>query len=64
MKALSAREIVIKVLEKGKNDILYVCLRHMSETHKKFFWIIDDINNDPTKISFYDCGLYTNTKIM
>ena len=53
MRALSACEVVKRALKKGKNDILHARLGHMGETHsKRIISMVDDIDNDPTKICF------------
>lgn len=35
MGALSAHEVVKKILKNGKNDLFYIRPGHMSETHNK-----------------------------
>ena len=63
MKVLPTREMVKKVLKKGKNDIFYARLGHIDETHsKKIISIVDNIDGDPTKICFY--ASYISAKIM
>lgn len=53
--ALSAFEVAKKALKKGKNDLLHARLGNMGETHsKKIISIVDNIDNDPTKIFFYE----------
>lgn len=63
IKALSIHEVVKKALKKDKNDILHIYLEYINKTHnKKIVSIVDDIDNDPTKIYFFK--LCVNTKIM
>ena len=53
IKAFSACEVVKKAFKKGRNDIFHVRLGHMGKTHSnKIISIVNDIDNDPTKICF------------
>lgn len=62
VRALSVCEVVKKAWIKSKNDILHARLGHIGETHnKKIISMIDDIDKDPSKISF--CKSYIGSKI-
>lgn len=51
------------MLKKNKNNIFHIYLGNIDETYnKKIVLIIDDINNNSTKICFYE--LYISTKII
>lgn len=55
--------MIKKTLKKGKNDIFYIRLGHINESYsKKIISIIDDIDNNLSKICF--CGLYISLKII
>lgn len=50
-----------KTLKKGRNDILYVYLGYIKETHsKKIISLVDDIDRNSSKIFF--CKLYIGLK--
>lgn len=35
VRVLSTQEVVVQALKKDKNNILYICLRHIGKTHRK-----------------------------
>lgn len=53
MRALSAREVVVKALNKDKNDILNARLSHISKSHsKQIGQIVGNIDGDLSKMYF------------
>ena len=47
--------MIKKALKKDKNDIPYTCLGYMGKIYsKKVISMVDDIDNDPNKICFYE----------
>lgn len=63
VRVLSAQEVVKKALKKGNNDIIHARLGHIGETYSKtIILILDDIDKDPNKSSFYKSYIYS--KIM
>lgn len=56
--------MIAKALKKDKNDILYICLRHIDKIYrKKIVLIVNNIDIDLTKICFCDYKSYICTKI-
>lgn len=55
--------MIKRALKKGKNNILHTHLGQINETHgKKIILIVDNIDDDPTKICF--CESYFSAKIL
>lgn len=53
MKALSAREVVMKAIKKSKNDICHVRLGHLGETYSRTIsGMVNDMDGDPSKACF------------
>ena len=62
VRALSAREVVVKDLKKDKNDILYARLGHIGESDsKRISHMVEDIDGNSSKVCL--CGAYIGAKI-
>ncbi len=61
VRTLSAREPVFMTLKKDQNDILHAPLGNIGESHsKRISYIVDDIDDDLSKICFCEIGIGAN----